>query len=276
MGKTNIEWADEVWNPTTGCIKVSAGCKNCYAEMIAHRFWGARKFTDVQCHTDRLDIPLHWRKPRRVFVNSMSDLFHGDVPDEFIAKVFDVMGACEQHTFMVLTKRPNRMKYFLRSSNRPTVKSKYGGWFFGGKFPLHNVMLGVSVENQETADERTPLLLQTPAAVRFLSCEPLLEPIKVGMYLSRTNMPGLNLMPGFRDPLPGIDWIVVGGESGPKARPCDVEWIRSIVRQCKIAGVPSFVKQDYGQRPGIQGRIPDDLWTIKEFPNAVQRQSKRA
>jgi len=244
---TSIEWTDATWNPVTGCSKVSAGCKNCYAEAIADRFWaGSRKFTDVMCHEDRLMEPLKWKKPRRVFVNSMSDLFHEDVPDEFIDKIFAVMALADKHKFQILTKRPSRMQsYVVGLVSRPPS----------------NVWLGVSVEDQATADERIPLLIETPAAVRFVSYEPALGPVDF------SKVPGQSRVVA-RIP----DWIIVGGESGANARPCKVEWIRKAVTQCAAAGVACFVKQDSGIRPGMQGRIPNELW-IKEFP-ALKEESK--
>jgi protein gp37 len=253
--QSKIEWTDTTWNPVT---------------KVADRFWKGRKFTDVQFHADRLDQPLRWRKPRRVFVNSMSDLFHYDVPDDFIDRVFAVMALAPQHTFQVLTKRPERMRRYMARQ----VVGQADGFTYGDriavvacgvlralpvrlanavarrtgllrpKWPPPNVWLGVSVEDQSAADERIPLLLQAPAAVRFLSCEPLLGPVDLrrvstGMCL------GLPMADGSRwlGSKPGIDWVIVGGESGPGARPCDVAWIRSIVEQCQVAGVPVFVKQ---------------------------------
>ena len=200
MTKTKIEWADRVWNPTTGCTKVSAGCKHCYAERIAGRFWGERKFTDVQLHPERLDMPLHWSKPSRVFVNSMSDLFHPDVDEKFIAKVFGIMWLATKHTFMVLTKRPDRMVELLNNEDF----QMHTGWFASQAirelglqkpkdlpaWPNSNIWLGVSVEDQAAADERIPLLLQTPAAVRFISAEPLLGLVDVSPYLVYNNHEG--------------------------------------------------------------------------------------
>jgi len=397
---TSIEWTDATWSPVTGCTKVSAGCKHCYAEGVAERFWGERKFTDVRCHPERLEAPLHWRKPRRVFVNSMSDLFHEDVPDEFIDRVFAVMALAPQHTFQVLTKRPERMRawvsdpetpfrvtramdslhgtpraaeevrpiagfpgyfasshgtiYSERRGHRRHMRPDYGdqgharvqlhregesqrgkrmlvhrlvletfvgqppspdaqgrhldgnprnnaaenlswgeqgdnwgdskrhgthrryskldqatvdairsraaqgesGEALGREFgvsgtqvrnivagrqwatkaligwPLPGVWLGVSVEDQRAADERIPLLLQTPAAVRFLSCEPLLGPLDLRSCLEDRKRRHV-----------GLDLVIVGGESGPNARPCDVAWVRSIVKQCEAAGLACFVKQ---------------------------------
>jgi protein gp37 len=268
MGKTTIQWCmnpdgtpGEVWNPVTGCQKVSQGCKNCYAERIANRFWGERKFTDVWCHEDRLAQPLHWKKPRRVFVNSMSDLFHEDVPDEFITSVFMQMSSSKtsQHKFMILTKRADRMSWYM---NHWYEK---GGWVWApsevGKravsaWPLPNVWLGVSVEDQKAADERIPYLLKTPAAVRFLSCEPLLGPVDLSKYLmcqwtsEEVDWPKSMHLPDGYPPkmkvariLPRIDWVIAGGESGPGARPMQIEWARSLRDQCQSAHVPFFFKQ---------------------------------
>lgn len=291
-----IEWTDNVWNPVTGCTKVSTGCKNCYAETMARRLkaMGVPQYQNVLddkgCWNGKvtlvhsaLDAPLHWRKPQRIFVNSMSDLFHEDVPDEFIDKVFAVMALCPQHTFQVLTKRPERMAAYLNESNRDTQSEVWEcmtnehGWLsredcvgiavegcgavvypIDPAWPLPNVHLGISAENQETLDERLPHLINTPAALRFLSLEPLLGPIE----LFKTKASSL-LGRRFSEV---IGWVIVGGESGAGARPCNIEWIRNIVAQCKAAGIPCFVKQDSGPKPGKQGRIPDDLW-IKEFPD---------
>ncbi|MFH1730162.1 MAG: phage Gp37/Gp68 family protein [Planctomycetota bacterium] len=276
-----IAWTDATWNPVTGCAKVSPGCANCYAETVANRFWAQqyppieminaetdeshlrpREFTDVQCHEDRLDQPLRWRKPRKVFVNSMSDLFHPDVPYQFVARVMDTIIAAPQHTFQVLTKRADRMLHFFGHIGEAE-----------GLKPPDNLWLGVSVENQHCADERIPLLLQTPAAVRFISAEPLLGPIGLALHFPHAH--------GMRD---HRFWVIVGGESGPKARPCDLAWVRSLVSQCQAA-VPVFVKQ-LGAHPFIEGHAtpvigswlrdrkggdpsewPEDL-RVREFPKA--------
>jgi len=262
--KSKIEWCDATWNPVTGCTKVSQGCKNCYAEGVANRFWGERKFTDVQCHEDRLDQPLRWKKPRRIFVNSMSDLFHPDVPFDFIDKVFAVMGLAKQHTFMILTKRPERMlAYFERTGDvlrRDWVVSAAARLLNKNKidfpdFPLNNVYLGVSVETQKEADERIPLLLKTPAAVRFVSCEPLLGSLDLKRLIGQfsdcpecgynvsVDEDGLCTSCG-RDIMHyGVDWVIVGGESGPHARPMHPDWVRSIRDQCVDAGTSFFFKQ---------------------------------
>ena len=255
MGDTTIEWTDKTWNPVTGCTKVSQGCKHCYAETIANRMWAQqyppnsdgsqRRFTDVRCHPERLEQPLSWRKPARVFVNSMSDLFHEDVPFEFIARVFGVMREAHWHTFQVLTKRPEVGLHFM-------------GWIMNGlgytSYPTPNVWLGVSVEDQANADKRIPLLLETPAAVRFLSCEPLLSPIQLAGVCNDW----------LED---GIHWVIVGGESGPGARPIRHEWVRHIQRQCQDALVPFFFKQWGGIRPKSGGRLLDGR-TWDEFPEA--------
>ncbi len=215
MNTSKIEWTDKTWNPVTGCTKVSQGCKNCYAERIHERFNGQGSFKKVLAHPERLDQPLKWKKPFKIFVNSMSDLFHEDVPFEFIMEVLFVIRKCPQHTFQILTKRPQRMLDFF---------TKYAECGAG-----HNIWLGVSVEDQATADERIPLLLQVPAAVRFLSCEPLLWAIDLHIdWLWCYSH---------------INWIIAGGESGPGARPMHPDWAISIRDQCQVAGVPFFFKQ---------------------------------
>jgi protein gp37 len=283
---TKIEWTDETWNPVTGCTKVSAGCKNCYAERLAPKVFAGQKigdmrggplrqrvFTDVLCHHERLDAPLHWKKPRRIFVNSMSDLFHEDVPDEFILRVFDVMRQCEnghsaklcrlvsQHTFQILTKRPARMRDFC--TRLRFAQNDARGLYLASKLPhngynpmqaLRHVWLGVSVEDQATADERIPLLLQTQAAVRFLSCEPLLGPIDLAQWINRPKFNQWHGMP--REVAEwecGIHWIIAGGESGPNARPSHPDWFRTLRDECAAAGVPFFFKQwgEWAPRRGL-------------------------
>lgn len=240
--KTSIEWTERTWNPITGCTKVSQGCKNCYAETIANRFWGDRKFTDVRCHADRLDEPLHWRKPCRIFVNSMSDLFHEDVPFEFIDKVM-VRSLWTPHIYQVLTKRPARMLEWSKEAERRIWKLNDKP--VGMTWPLPNVWFGVSVENQETANERIPLLIQTPAEIRWVSAEPLLEAVVLTEWL------------------PKLDWVVVGGESGPHARPFNINWARQLIAQCKDAGVAVFMKQ-CGSNPQLTGHptgLPNNTYT---------------
>jgi protein gp37 len=215
--ETEIAWTDSTWNPVSGCTPASPGCDHCYAARLAKRLPAAhqqgRSFSDVVCHEERLDVPLHWRKPRRVFVCSMGDLFHELVPFDFIDAVFDVMSSegGMHHTYQVLTKRPARMLEFLEAYYvRDLVP------------PLGNVWLGVTAEDQQRADERIPLLLRCPAAVRFISVEPMLGPVN-------------RIWP--------LDWIICGGESGPRARPMHPYWVRSLRDQCKTAGVPFFFKQ---------------------------------
>lgn len=291
---SRIEWTDVTWNPMTGCTKVSQGCKHCYAERQWPRLakmipaYAGREFSDVRCHPDRLDQPLHWKRPRKVFVNSMSDLFHPDVPFEFIDQVFAVMALAPQHTFQVLTKRPERMQsyffgYFTRHKIGVAAKRFTGKQHPQGHdcdpdvcnmdFPLKNAWLGVSVEDQATAEERIPLLLDTPAAVRWISAEPLLGPVDLTRILvgqdkgedfggwgkfdcveSWVNALNGNALSAERrgETLSGkelswhtgkLDWVVVGGESGPKARPMDPDWARSLRDQCAAAGVPFLFKQ---------------------------------
>jgi protein gp37 len=281
--ESSIEWTATVnpdgtvtkgatWNPVTGCSKVSEGCRNCYAlrdwaRMSANpnTVYYGRKFTDVMTHPERLDQPLRWTKPRRVFVNSMSDLFHESVPDHFIDEVFAVMLLAEKHTFQVLTKRPERMRDYLQQDHREhwaraavyhwggnDPDSLYDSIIDGDQAPLPNVWLGVSIEDQTTADERIPLLLETPAAVRWVSAEPLLGPVDLGRWVydrdekirAAMNSPAAFNREQAEDGIPHpLDWLVVGGESGPNARPMQIEWARSLRDQCVVAGVPYFFKQ---------------------------------
>lgn len=244
----------------TGCSRVSEGCRHCYIERTPPFRMSGRKLGDpVQLHPDRLDAPLYWKKPRRVFVNSISDLFHDDIPEDFIKEVFTVMAIAKQHTFQILTKRPERMRVVL---SKWTAEDMYDYWYTPIEiqdWPLPNVWLGVSVEDQQTADERIPILLQTPAAVPWVSAEPLLGPVDLSNDLRPpTSLPGRHVQLGSGQWIVdadhanlmwrGLDWVVVGGESGPTARPCDVAWIRSIVGQCQAAAVPCFVKQ-LGSQP---------------------------
>ena len=278
---TKIEWATKTWNPLRGCSKVSDGCRNCYAIRQAHRFSGPgmpyEGLTEktaagvnwtgkIRLVSEALDEPLYWncKKPERVFVNSMSDLFHPAVPDKFIDQMFSIMYFVPWHTFIILTKRPERM---LRYMTAPDRKKKIAAWIgTGGVYParrgndrraqemvwpLHNVWLGVSVEDQRAADKRIPLLLQTPAAVRLLSMEPMLGPVDLqypeGSNPARWCCDGRECGCGGYpiDPplIHHIDWVIVGGESGPNARPMHPDWVRSIRDQCVTAGVPFFFKQ---------------------------------
>lgn len=260
--KSGIEWTDATWGPVTGCTKVSAGCKHCYAERQWPRLaanpktvYHGRKFKDVMCHEDRLDQPRRWTKPRMVFVNSVSDLFHEQVPDDFIARVFTEMRLCPQHTFQILTKRPERMWEWFRIFES-------GHSYAFKEWPLSNVWVGVSVEDQVTANDRLPFLFETPAAVRFVSCEPLLGPIDLLEYGYLQNHEWAMGVPG------GLNWVIAGGESGPRARPSHPDWFLALRDQCVWAGVPFFMKQMASKAP-----IPDDLM-IREYPNA-KRQARQ-
>ena len=232
-----IEWTDATWNPVTGCTKISAGCDNCYAERFSERFRGVKSHPfehgfDLTVRPERLEQPLHWKRPQMIFVNSMSDLFHKLVPVEFISRVFDTMERADWHTFQVLTKRSSLLKSFInaRYQSRPA--------------PPH-IWLGVSVEDEKRAS-RIRHLQQANASVRFVSIEPLIGP------------------PGIID-LTGISWVIVGGESGPRARPMQLSWARSARDQCIAQGVPFFFKQWGGLRPKSGGRELDGReWN--EFP----------
>lgn len=279
--KTGIEWTDATWNPVTGCAKVSAGCKHCYAlrewpRMAANpkTVYYGREFTDVRCHPERLEQPLRWTRPRMVFVNSMSDLFHPDVPDAFIDQVFVVMALAPQHTFQVLTKRPERMLAYMTDGGRPRRVGGNTGWMnYNGvisPWPFANVWMGVSMENQEAADERIPLLMQTPAAVRWISAEPLLGAVDVSRFLEFYSGPG----DAFR-----LDWVVAGGESGPHARLMHPDWVRSLRDQCTAAGVPFLFKQWGEWAPYDRGRtdrslLPADARNSLDMP--LGRPGKKA
>lgn len=253
-GNSSIEWTDATWNPVTGCTKVSPGCNNCYAERFAERWRGIpghpfERGFDIVLRPERLQDPLRWKKPRRVFVNSMSDLFHKDVPDEFIAQVFVTMAFASRHTFQVLTKRPERMRRLVRDfadgrqlghalslpvtiqGDRIVARAELAGppavtHRVSRSWPPTNVWLGTSVESADYA-WRADMLRETPAAVRFLSLEPLLGHIPAGVL---------------RD----IDWVIVGGESGPHARPMHPRWVHSIRDACIAHRIPFFFKQ-YGE-----------------------------
>lgn len=264
MGDTKISWTDATWNPVTGCTKISAGCAYCYIERTPPMRMAGRKFVDgkipVQLHPDRLEIPLHWRKPRRVFVCSMGDLFHEDVPDEFLRRTLNTMALAEQHTFQVLTKRPERIRRFFEDAITQKLVATLGEiWETSDKewrWPLPNVHLGVTAENQQAADERIPILLDTPAAKRFVSCEPLLGPLdltRIDLGIKRTQGYGdrrieWNVLNGsesqFRpadkpnavagtwasNRCPRLDLVIIGGESGGPPE-------RALVQPCECRGI---------------------------------------
>jgi protein gp37 len=239
---TKIEWTDETWNPVTGCVKLSPGCKNCYAQRFAERFRGvvhrSRRHAfypgfDPTLRPERLEQPLRWRSPKRVFVNSMSDLFGDFVPDDFIERVFDTMRRTPLHSYQVLTKRADRMRRWTNGQR----------WLASA----NNIWLGVSVEDRRHGLPRIEQLRRSVAAVRFLSVEPLLEPLGAGLELD------------------GVDWVIVGGESGPGARPMEAAWVREVRDACAAGSVPFFFKQWGGLRPKEQGRTLDGkVWS--EYP----------
>ena len=312
MGDTKIEWADAVWNPIRGCTKVSDGCRHCYAMRLAARFSGPGQpyeglavmkpdgpqwTNQVRLVPERLADPLRWKKPRRIFVNSMGDLFHEKLIDDVIDQVFAVMASASQHQFLILTKRPKRMRHYfndlrarglqaladyearkreyfethkrefrvgytipdpptpelralydtaaaaehqpLSGTNSPAFCGFSGGEYHWRSWPLPNVWLGVSVEDQETAIARIPALLETPAAVRFVSAEPLLGPID----LQKAAYAACRDSRGNWDLKAYLHWVIVGGESGPGARPMHPDWTRSLRDQCQTAGIPFFFKQ---------------------------------
>jgi protein gp37 len=245
MAKSKIEWLDggKTWNPVTGCTPVSPGCENCYAAVMARRLqaMGQAKYRDgfkVTLHPDELSKPLHWKKPQKIFVCSMGDLFHRAVPFEFIGKVMDTIKQTPQHTYQILTKRVERMSdFFVR-------------------YPLpNNVWLGVTVCNQNEVYRKIPALIPIPAKLRFVSIEPMLEAISLSGFLHKIMIGGNGkLVKGW------VDWVIVGGETGANARPMNPDWARAIRDQCRVAGTPFFFKQMSGRQP-----IPADL-NIREFP----------
>jgi protein gp37 len=238
---TAIEWTDATWNPVTGCNKISAGCDHCYAETLAERFRGKHGHYfengfDLTLRPDKLTLPLRWKRPRRIFVNSMSDLFHKEIPKAYIDAVFDTMEKAHWHTYQVLTKRSSLLQKFINDRYR------------GRPAPRH-IWLGVSVED-EKAETRIAHLQEVNAGIRFLSIEPLIAPVGK-----------LNLF--------GIDWVIVGGESGPGARPMHPAWVRDIRDQCQAAGVPFFFKQWGGVHKKAAGAELDGReW--REFPKTMK------
>ena len=250
--RSGIEWTDSTWNPVTGCTQVSAGCDNCYALTLAHRLLDkhykrrrpARNTASnrrdpfaVRLWPERLPEPLRWRRPQRVFVNSMADLFHVDVPDVFVCRVFEVMLTARQHIFQVLTKRPSRMERFVR---------RHSSLFDGGVVPQH-IWMGTSIESEEVT-YRADHLRRVPASVRFLSCEPLIGPVTLD--------------------LEGVHWVIAGGESGVVHRHLDLAWVRTIRDACLTSSVPFFFKQVGGRTPKAGGRSLDGR-TWSQYPLIV-------
>lgn len=317
---SGISWTDQTWNPVRGCTRVSEGCRNCYAEAVAARFSGPGQPYDglarmtpsgprwtgaVRPIEEHLLDPLRWKRPRRVFVNSMSDLFHEGLSDLDIAKIFCVMALAPQHQFQILTKRPKRMLHFLTGSDLQTglEPGDLHGWvqmvcgrparFFPQamkllplnsdrivRWPLPNVWIGVSAEDQATAGERVPLLLETPAAIHWLSAEPLLGNIDLGEWLDPCcGMPAYDIQMG--EPVEyccgrrqtTLDWVVVGGESGPHARPTEADWAYQIRMQCQSAGVAFFMKQMDGKRKHLED-FPEEL-QLRQYPEAATRQERQ-
>ena len=306
---TKIDWTDETWNPVVGCSKVSPGCLNCYAERMGRRLaymgndnykrvieyveedlsgenvvntpesWFEGWTGETVCIESKLTEPLHWRKPRKIFVCSMGDLFHESVPFEFIDKVFNIMMLCPQHTFQVLTKRPERMKEFFEK--RPS--NLWAGWTkrngnIEQAWPFPNVWLGVTAENQEMADKRIPILLQTPAAKRFVSIEPMLGEIEIdfGDNMTDDEDSGVGCAPcdlgGIRHQHyvgelcnRSLDLVICGGESGPRARFMRLDWARMLRNECQDAGVPFFFKNIGGVRKPKDGHLLDGVEHRPEF-----------
>lgn len=317
MGKTSIEWTDARWNPLVGCSEVSPGCANCYAARLAatrlreiptykglaigkieripgekgsSRFQrGAIRWTgEIRCLPGRLGEPQGWRKPRRIFVCDMGDLFHENTPHEFLLQIFRAMADAPQHTYQILTKRADRMMAFLKAFAHV---EQFHPMREDCVWPWPNVWCGVSVENQHFADERIPLLLDTPAAIRFISAEPLLGPVLLTGNLSSDGARPEGIRTNFLTgqwfdhtgyeqtkndtnphgfPRLKIDWVICGGESGPNARPMHPDWARGLRDQCQAAGVPFFFKQWGKHCPWADIGRELDGRTWDEFPPAVK------
>lgn len=283
MQKSKIEWTEGTWNPVTGCTKVSQGCKNCYAERIYERFHGHGSFKQVICHKERLQQPFKIKKPSMIFVNSMSDLFHEAVSFDFIDEVFAVMMCCPQHIFQILTKRPKRMLEWFSWKNtiwknegmQGPERIRYQAYHSWGKnidydsgnyWPLKNVWIGVSCEDQKNANDRIHYLNMVPAAVKFISCEPLLGAIDFEKAIGdslKWHAGGLKNC---------IGWVIAGGESGPHARPMHPDWVRSLHDQCAANNIPFFFKQ-WGEWAPVDTVDPtgDIIWLIEKDGHLIER-----
>lgn len=266
---TRISWTDATWNPITGCTRISPGCLHCYIERQPPLRMARRRFngpgigatTGVQLHPERLGVPLHWRRPRRIFVCSLADVFHRDVPDEHIAQIWATMSIATQHTFQIVTKRPARMRSLLRSDkfwytvDRARMLQGHAP-FQTRRHWLLNTWLSVTVEDQDAANRRIPILLETPAAVRGVSAEPLLGPIDLEAADWHALHDG------------GLDWVVAGGETGPGARLMDPAWARSLRDQCQQAGRPiAFHFKQWGGRRGHDRELDGRVWD--EYPQRL-------
>lgn len=307
--RSGILWTDATWNVVIGCDKVSPGCFSCYAIRTAHRMAAnpnpkiAAAYSGVEAGgewtgqinliEERLEQPLRWAKPRKIFVNAQSDLYHRGVDRFFLARVFAVMAVTPRHTYQILTKRPGRMHSLMRNIRFQEMVSREVDSFPAWQrpetrvpWPLPNVWQGVSVEDQRSAEIRIPVLRATPAAVRFLSCEPLLAPVDLLPWLKRVQVPACDQchVPGPMDwqnghlwgrcrcachpPIPGLDWVIVGGESGPNARPMAAEWVRALRDQCAAAGTPFLFKQWGGLTSNAGGRELDGR-TWDQYPTTT-------
>lgn len=288
---SSIEWTDQTWNPTVGCSRVSPGCEHCYAEGVAHRAMqdahrgltvlgesGPRWTGEVRLLPDRLETPMKWKSPRRVFVDSMSDLFHEQVPFEYIAKVYAIMQLSQQHTFQVLTKRPERALSFYEWMDTPDGRKawlqavisapdgEHESW--SRKWPFRNVWLGVSIEDQRRSEERLLPLMQCPAAVRFVSVEPMLEPVVLGLA---GTLPGNVTGGAYVMAHQMIDWVICGGESGARARSFDIAWARALRDECAAVGVAFFLKQLGAHPIDSEGRV-----VAREIPIGDRKGGKMA
>ena len=251
---TRILWADSTWNPVSGCSKVSPGCDNCYAEVIAERFRGGKAWPngfDVQLRPGRLEQPLTWRKGRRIFVNSMSDVFHREIPDDYLLDVWRVMLQADQHIYQILTKRPHRAAYLIDKLELPLPR---------------NIWIGTSVENQKFADNRLTALAGIRAHVRFVSCEPLLGPVTLARYLKWRDLDQVPMAARDRF-MPTLDWVITGAESGPARRRPAIQWFRDLRDESRAAGVAFFHKQGSAAGPDRNRVLDGKIYS--EFPDVI-------